>query len=603
MRAFRIEIQDGVFGYFDSEWRSLFPKERALEGWIPQYFYPLIFEGLSVLSWAGPCGEGAVWFTGEDEIYLAGCVQDLGEIERRTVIRGISIWAMEKLNAIVDGRNCRPGCILEESIKSRLVEDWLGDAVGGLIWEPAAMARELPFLAETLAATRSELGVGSSGDVQMTVVNPKTGGRLVINHGICLDDFRTICPVAGEPGLYLCRAGHKASFLALFDASTGTVYVGEGEHDSWAAPHYFRSVDKEIYLHVLQYEVALTEYFRFPSNRLAALFRSQPHLGHQLYNELGGIDILLQASRGARRPPLALILGGAEGEVYGPTDALFPEWQGSVDYYGEDWISRVYDEKLCALRLTDEYVGEGVRARIVARACSSELVTEDRSLARALKAAGAPIIIIGLRVENRTLSDIPKFVMAFADRLHDHWPDAILVIDGHNAKRPGSNEVYKSAIECTRDPYEYEREIVADVKTYCDKIGLPLVDLVGSVMERSVFWSALATAFVAPWGAGLAKYRWLGNCRGVILSNSWNILHRPDFNIYFDPGFMANPSQVAVIDSEYVKDISDVSSLIMPHPSDQPAEGAMNFEVEIDDVVSALKNILSYQGVSENSHA
>lgn len=603
MSAFRVELREGDFGYFDLEWRPLLSREKALEGWVPQYFYPLIFEGISILSWEGPQGQEAVWFTGEDQIYLAGCVQDLGEVERKIVTRKISIWAMEKLGAIVNGGSSRLPSILEESVKRGLIEEWLGDAAGGLVWKPAAMAGHLPFLVETLACNRSALKVGPSGDVQLSVVNPRTGERVIIDHGICLDDFRTICPLAGEPGLYLCRAGHKASFLALYDASTGTVYVGEGENDSWAAPHYFRSLDKEIYFHLLQYEAALKDYFLRSSNRLAAIFRNPPHLGHQLYNEVGGIDVLLQASRGARRPPLALILGGAEGEIYGPTDALFPEWRGSVAYYGEDWISRVYNQRLCALRLTDEYVGEGVRARIVARACASELVAEDRSLASALKAAGTPIVIIGLRVENRTLGDIPKFIIALADRIHDHWPDAVLVIDGHNAKRPGSSEVYKSAIACTRDPYEYEREIVTEIKSHCDKTGLTLIDLVGSVMERSVFWSALATAFVAPWGAGLAKYRWLGNCPGVILSNSWNIQYRSDFDIYFDPNIMAKPSRVIVIDSDRVKDITDVSSLIMPHPSDQPAEGAMNFDVDIEDVVDALKDILSYQGASEKLDA
>lgn len=603
MNAFPIELHNGVFGYVDREWRPLVDAERALPGWVPQYFYPSLFERLALVLWRGPQGQEAIWFMGEDGGYLAGRIEDLGDAERKIVARTIASWALERLNAIVGRRPPQQICILNGEIRARLIDEWLADEGGGLRWASAATAPNLPYLVETLAAHRTEFDVGSSGEVRMSVVNPRTGGRLLINHSICLDDFRTVCPVEGEPGLYLCRAGHKASFLALYDALSGSVYVGEGRDDAWAAPHYFKFLDRDIHNHLVQNEISLERYFLSPTVRLASIFRNPPHLGHQLYNELGGLDALLRVSRGARRPPLAIVLGGPEGEVYGPTDNLFPEWRGSVVYYGDDWISRVYSEGLCALRLTDEYVGEGVRARIVSRACESELVAEDRSLATTLKEAGAPVVIVGLRVENRTLDDIPKFITAFADQLHDQWPDAMLVIDGHNAKAPGSSEVYKSAIACVRDPYEYERKIVAEVKQHCDKIGLPLIDLVGSVMERSVFWSALATAFVAPWGAGLAKYRWVGNCPGVILSNSWNIRYRADFDIYFDPMFMAGPSKVIVIDPESVRDIADVSALIMPPPSDQPAEGAMNFVVEIEDVISALKKILLYQDRSESRNA
>lgn len=126
----------------------------------------------------------------------------------------------------------------------------------------------------------------------------------------------------------------------------------------------------------------------------------------------------------------------------------------------------------------------------------------------------------------------------------------------------------------------------------CHVEGLSLVNLVGSVMERSVFWCANATCFVAPWGAGLAKYRWIGNLPGVILSSRWNIEHRSDFNIYITSRYMEDPSCLAVIDPVQVTDIADVSSLLMPNPADQLQESSMNFLVSADHVAELLGRYL-----------
>ena len=34
------------------------------------------------------------------------------------------------------------------------------------------------------------------------------------------------------------------------------------------------------------------------------------------------------------------------------------------------------------------------------------------------------------------------------------------------------------------------------------------------------------------WGAGLAKYRWVCNKPGLLLTGEWNLRHREDLHIY-----------------------------------------------------------------------
>lgn len=592
--VFQVELKDDFYGYDRQGWRPVVSLSDALPGWRPVKLIKPI-DDIGILMWASDAASG-VWYLDAEDRYLASRLDDLAPPVRDQASTFMRRLAMERLAALIEGRAPDYPAQLESELRETLIQDWLSGGMAPSAFAPAVNATHLPYLASSLDALFNRLEIGPSGEVVMTIAHPRNGDRLTITHSLCLDDFRSVCPVPGEPGLFLCWGGHEASFVALYDAALGTVYVGRGAHDHWMAPHFFGRLEQDLYAHVVEHERDLAEYLRLPALRLAMVLRDPPHLGHQLYNELGGLDRLLAVSQGARSLPLVIVAGGPDSEVYGPTEELFPEWRGSVERWGPQWAARAYKARLCVMRLTVEHVSAALRSRIVARASRSSSTLDDRQRAEALKQAGSPVVLYGLRVENRTLVDQASFLIAFAQRLKATWPDATLVLDGHNVRSEGSAEVYASAQNCRRDPFDFEREIVAQVAEYCVGIGLPVIDLVGAVMERSVFWSAQATAFVAPWGAGLAKYRWLGNCPGVILSNRWNIAHRYDFQIYMDPKYMGEPSTVVVLDAAFVRDIDDTSSLIMSHPPDQPAAGSANFEVDVDEVIRALGRVMTPAG-------
>lgn len=607
MQSFEVQCRDGVFGYEDEQWRILGAMNGVLPGWRPERLYTGQFLSIDILLWRSDAAVG-FWFMDASKQYLAGRIADLPDWERSQIIAAVSQYAMQVVAAAAQGRAAPAFGQLDPQLVEALLQEWAGgDPHATVVRLAADSAEDFPHLMRTLAPENTRVIVGDDGEVALRIVNPRSGDQVFLTHCLCIDDYLFICPVPGETGLFLCRAGHKSSFVALYDAATGLLSICEDADRRWMGPHYFSTFESLLFRHFVAYRAELVRYFEQPSSRLASVMRSPPHLGHQLYNELGGLEQILQEIQGspiaAARPPAVVVIDGIRSEVYGPTEEMFPEFLGCVERWGAtEWRKAAYDDRLCALRLTTEYVSRSLRTRVTCRASVSPHVAADRDHSAQLQRTQRPVVLFGLRVENRTVTDLPTFLIDFATELKKAWPNALLVIDGHNAKTAGSKEVYSSGLACRIDPYEFEQDIVAGLTQHCERIGLECLDLVGAVMERSVFWSAHTTAFVTPWGAGLAKYRWLGNKPGVILSNTWNASQRADFSIYSDPDFMEGPSRVILLDPAKTIDDPDMSTLIMAHPADQPAEGAMNFRVKVADVIEALTEIMPW-GADEYRHA
>lgn len=582
-----VQCRAGVYGYMtDNGWRELAPLSAVLEGWTPEAVVTQALAPLSAVVWRGPDAGFGLWYLDAEGHRLAGRLTELGGWERDHATQAIASLAWRDTASILFPYANAP----REAAHAALIEDWLQAGGGGPHMSPAGAANHFAHLEATLDPSQSQFSI-EGGDVVLTVIHPTTGHRIRLSNSLLLDDFRSLWPVPGATHLFLCRGGHKATFIGLYDARAGEMYVGPGDA-VWLTPHLFATVAADLTAHARRYGDILAPYLARADHRLTAVFRDPPHLGHQLYNELGGLEELIGPRAGQSRPPAVMILGDEGAEVYGPTEALFPEMLGSVHHTPGDWRAEAYKRGFCGGRFTSEYVSAAMRARIICRATTSQDVRPDLEVIKDLKARNRPVIILGLRVENRTLTDLPGFLRSLATEIAGRWSNAVLVIDGHNARASGSPEVYANALACKRDPFEFEKEISADLRAHCRNLGLDLIDLIGAPMARSVLWSAQATAFVAPWGAGLAKYRWIGNCPGVVLSNSWNAVHRSDFHIYSDSSVMEAPSPVLTLDASLVRDDHDVENLLMSHPPDQPSEGALNFEVDVPDVIDLLSKLM-----------
>jgi hypothetical protein len=100
-----------------------------------------------------------------------------------------------------------------------------------------------------------------------------------------------------------------------------------------------------------------------------------------------------------------------------------------------------------------------------------------------------------------------------------------------------------------------ELEIVMRMRRlHSDK--LRIINTVGAPIARSLFWAQQAAFFVALWGAGLAKYRWIANKPGLVLTNRANLVQMDgDLGIYNSPAMMDVPTLLDFIDAEHVTDL------------------------------------------------
>ena len=129
-----------------------------------------------------------------------------------------------------------------------------------------------------------------------------------------------------------------------------------------------------------------------------------------------------------------------------------------------------------------------------------------------------------------------------------------VVVDGHNS-RPfpdGQADSYLGFNEsrASSPPIEVERDIVRSLSAAFDNSDVTIVDNVGGSMDASLFWLDQSRFFIAPWGAGLAKYRWIANKPGLIVSSRWVLRNKGDLHIYDSEKYMETPSEVRFIGIE-----------------------------------------------------
>jgi hypothetical protein len=104
-----------------------------------------------------------------------------------------------------------------------------------------------------------------------------------------------------------------------------------------------------------------------------------------------------------------------------------------------------------------------------------------------------------------------------------------------------------------------------------------------------LFWSRHARYFVAIWGAGLAKYRWLTNRPGLVVSSRWNLLHREDLHIYDSADYMEDPAPIEFIDAGLVHDMPDAP--ILQRYVLQDARSTANFHTDRDGLSEAVRRL------------
>ena len=430
-------------------------------------------------------------------------------------------------------------------------------------------------------------------DRQLTWPSPADGAAIVTQGALAFDDFHfafRFADLRNDFVFFVVVADHSSRVAGIWIPSAG-VMIGDDRTDFGLTTVVGAGIASFAWNHLCQKAGLIVPYLDRSKDGMVSIMRGIPgmHIGHQLWNELSGLDRLIH-----RQPdpvPRVIVVSADAGtEAYGAVDEIFPLLHGHVERNVRNWnelSDYLYARNLVPCRVTSEFVSDRLRQRILA------LAGRDARVPIEVRTAPGPKIVFGLRVENRTFSDLGGFIDRFIDHLETHHPGTTLVFDGHNASTIDSGKPIESHGEslARRSPMDVEREIVARARLRATHQGVRsptiiIADTIGYSMADGLATLATCDAFVSIWGASLAKYRWICNLPGYIISNAVN-LARPAVHIYSDERYMERPTQTRFIDAALVTDEPDAEQLVAV--SSDP--GLYNFSV---DIPATLRDISSF---------
>ena len=272
-----------------------------------------------------------------------------------------------------------------------------------------------------------------------------------------------------------------------------------------------------------------SDYLRSPIETVSIVV-ANPHVGHHLWDELGGLDFL-RASGHLRQIDRVHIRPCAT-ETYHRVEDIFPDLDGKVHRHKQEWdlASAALSDHEFTVPYGGRYVSGHLAERIAAlsKTASASFVDaiERDSQGSALK------LLIGLRLENRCWIDQQDGYVRIIEHLAQTFGSIAVVFDGHNSSidesqgairsygERGSPQTTGEDMSCVGQ----ETALVANVRAAIAARGLGervfITDTLSMPVAHSVVAAIWCDFFLSHWGAGLAKYKWIANKPGMIITNN-----------------------------------------------------------------------------------
>jgi hypothetical protein len=410
--------------------------------------------------------------------------------------------------------------------------------------------------------------------------SPVDGQPLTTSRSIPLQDGVTAYRVTDERHqlvFYVISAWAHKAFVYI--PSARTLYF-RGTKSGMLKQHFDARIEHLFVRHICENVGLIADYLRMETTGFS-LVLSLGHMGHHLWNELTQVGELLQ-SRAYHHSSNVILMRGSQIEPLGRIDEIFPQMAGRVmrDIQAHGDLARYcYSEGRCVIEPTTSYITRELADRIVDVSLMQPSVQRDADDLVQYASSGFQVLLIGLRLENRTDTDLVGFcdcVIAAARQVMDRL---VVVIDCLNAEYHGRGTEFLNI----------QSDIASQIAVKHRNPSVKIIDLSGAPISRSLFWSRHARYFVAIWGAGLAKYRWLTNRPGLVVSSRWNLLHREDLHIYDSADYMEDPAPIEFIDAGLVHDMPDAP--ILQRYVLQDARSTANFHTDRDGLSEAVRRL------------
>lgn len=355
--------------------------------------------------------------------------------------------------------------------------------------------------------------------------------------------------------LCILITGHTKIAVSIFNMNSNNVYSSVNLASN--------SINEKVLLQIklwASYLKPMLSKAVLISDKIGIVLREN-HIGHYIWNELTVIEYLI-----SRKFELSIFAYPESDEPVFKVEEIFPELKGYVTRNIADplvHMQAVVCQGVSFLPYAEFHITENLASRL-----KNIAINKSRELNEALKIKGhdATLILIGLRLENRCWIRQEEGYKALIKKLSEFTNKKFVIIfDGHNYSSNSEGGFVKSYREWempTEDGYpeivKKEIDLVSSVIEYANQmnyINIEIHNLVPCTISSSIVASLNSSFFVTHWGAGLAKYKWVANMDGCIISSSKVLIGKGDLRIYDSTEFRENAIPCIYIDPINVTEI------------------------------------------------
>lgn len=601
------------------------PVSSFLPGWHAKYLVDL---GLNVhlLELVHDSGQKATWFLDDDCNRLGDQIALLPPIMQNSLMRAFSGSAkaiyddlLSSAHPSLADNDCWLSLVNESTIRQAVHEladeAWMKcrTVTTGQFGEQAFLRSDGPVIRLNYLDTIFQMDLRDCLELAirdgfLRCPSPVSGAELRSSHSLVIHEqriaFRFIEPTYGL-AFYLSTTDRPTRFCDLYIPEAQIAFTthadnGTGRNASRAT---------EYLTHFVSHCDKILSYLQPGSHKPAIVCRGYPglHIGHQLWNELTAYERLAKNLENNRLPILVIPNAGRGSEAYGPLDRLFPEWAGKVDRSLRTEIETLgeftYRKGYLLFRPLNHYVTESLSKRLTQYADAATATSTSRSRVENLLAQDCTLVTLGLRVENRTATNLYEMLEQTIARIAQRIPKLAVVIDGHNGRISGDLATPFDSMGQTysTNPILAELELAIMLRQRFEYTNVQIITVIGNSVLDSLVWIKASKFFVAIWGAGLAKYRWACNKPGLVVSSRRDLAIRHDLHIYDSPEFQQNPAPILHVDPASVTDCPEAPVLF--RPNGPPPSSYANFHVDCAKLLPQIDALLEMVGIQHAPEA
>ncbi len=258
--------------------------------------------------------------------------------------------------------------------------------------------------------------------------------------------------------------------------------------------------------------------YRKAARPLAVVEMRVPHFGHFVWNGLSAWGQLLPHCAAE----IDIFMSWQETNFVGRVFDIYPEVRDKPQFVLSDEadLARImFQKKAFAVFAKDDRLTEALAQRVLTYAWTACPKVTRQSLEDLRERCGL-IVLLALRIGNRSWLGQEDGFVKLAEALHSRFPSVGFIIDGLNRN---TSQGWTHALMSLSDEVVLAKRVALRIDAFA-----PCLSMVGAAMAESLVASNQCDLFVAPAGSGLAKYKWIANKPGVVIANSTVLdLHNP----------------------------------------------------------------------------